>query len=51
MCSKKRYPDSDTATYVMHKMWARKVGFGKLPCRVYRCPTCKAWHVTSRAAR
>lgn len=50
MCKKlKAYPSEEVATHVMWKMVAHKIGAGKLPCRVFRCPNGKHWHLTSMA--
>lgn len=50
MCKKKAYPSEEVAVHVMWRMISRKIGAGKLPCRVYQCPDGKHWHLTSRSS-
>jgi hypothetical protein len=47
-CTKIRYASAEQAKNAMRKMWRKKIGAGKLPTRVYRCPKCGGYHMTSR---
>jgi hypothetical protein len=49
ICRKKRYMDELSAKFALSQ--ARRVGNYKAnrnECRVYYCPKCKGWHLTSK---
>lgn len=49
-CTKRRHPTEWQATSAMYRAWRVHRG-DKLPVRVYHCPTCQGWHLTSQPLR
>lgn len=55
MCKGKlRYPTKVKAEKILNAMWKNAIRNGnnhKLPCRTYKCLTCKKWHLTSQGVK
>lgn len=45
---KTRFRDQDEATQAMHRIQGKGDQRQKTPQRVYECPDCRGWHLTSR---
>ena len=51
-CTKQGYPTPEAALRAMHVIQVKLASRGgKVPVRVYRCESCKSWHLTSQRAR
>jgi hypothetical protein len=50
VCAKTRYRDRITAALALSRVSAKGHARDKEARRAYRCPRCKGWHLTSRAA-
>jgi hypothetical protein len=48
-CEKRRYPDQISANWTLLNIWAKgQRDRPKMERRVYRCPKCKGYHLTSK---
>lgn len=47
-CSKVGYRDRITALLALETIGRSTPRASKEPCRAYRCPHCKKWHLTAR---
>ncbi|WP_181428807.1 hypothetical protein [Modestobacter versicolor] len=47
-CTKRRYRDEAVAQLALARIQTVGEAREKTPQRVYRCPRCRGWHLTSR---
>lgn len=55
-CRKRRYPTEQAAYEALQRVWERARAFRdslrhRRERRVFHCPTCAAWHLTSGRAK
>jgi hypothetical protein len=47
-CRKTRYRDELAALFAIDRIANKGRDTGVRPVRAYRCPNCRAWHITSQ---
>lgn len=52
-CGKVRFPDEFSANWALYnaRFKHRRGNENRRECRVYHCPVCQGWHLTSRPLR